>query len=122
MGDLFFLLKMTIYTVIIVVIMQVKVGPTTLEQKVIHWTHNSQAAGVLQNIARGATTFVGVQYRNLTGHVKSRFVEQNSATQIPGQRLKAKISEIKESLRDEWKETKSRAQKEIESTDWNSEP
>lgn len=113
MGDLLFLLKMTVYTVVIVILMQVKIGPTTLEQKVIEWTHHSQLAGVLQNVASGATTFVGVQYRNLTGHVKSRFVERNSASQIPGQRLKVKISEIKKSLNENWNEAKEEVQGQI---------
>ena len=106
MGDLFFLLKMTIYTLIIVVVLQVKIGPTTLEQKVVELTHNSQMAGVLQNVAQGAATFIGVQYNRVTGHVKSKYIDQHRGNQIPGERLKVKLNEWKKSINSRWDEEK----------------
>ena len=118
MGDLFFLIKMSIYTVIIVIAMQVKIGPTTIEQKVIEFTHHSQLAGNLQQVAQGAASFIGVQYNRVIGHVNSKYIKQHSRDQIPGERLKAKIEDIKASLKRNWKTKKEEAVKEVRS-EWN---
>lgn len=114
MGDLFFVIRMTIYTLILVVIMQVKVGPTTLEQKVYEFTHHSQLAGSIQKVAQGAASFIGVQYRQLTGQMQSKYIEQLSASQRPGERLKAKIQELKKSMNKKWEENKSEISDQIE--------
>ncbi len=102
MGDLFFLIKMTIYTVIVVILLQVKVGPTTLEQKLQELTHHSQLAGHIQGVAQGAAHFIGVQYNRITGHVQSKYIEQHSSSQRPGERLNVKLKELKKSLNKKW--------------------
>ncbi len=104
MGDLLFILKMTVYTVIIVIIMQVKIGSTTIEQKAIELTHNSQIAGVLQSVAQGAVTFVGVQYNRATGHLKSGFFDKHKSSNQPGSRLQEKMLEIKKSVNEKWEQ------------------
>lgn len=104
MGDLFFLIRMTVYTLIFVMIMQIKIGTSTLEQKVIHITHESQMAGVFQNIAQGAATFIGVQYNRATDHLNSRYIEQHSSAQRPGQRLKTQLKELKKSINKKWED------------------
>lgn len=114
MGDLFFILKMSVYTVIIVVLMQVKIGSTTVEQKVMEFTHQSQLAGSLQGVAQGAATFIGLQYKKIRGQVNSQYIKQHSRDQIPGERLKAKVEEIKESLKKNWKDKKTEAQQEFD--------
>lgn len=113
MGDLFFVIKMCIYTLVIVVLMQVKIGPTTIEQKVIEITHQSQLAGVLQGVAQGAAAFIGDQYKAMRGQVNSQFIEQHSASQIPGERLKAKVEEIKKSLKKDWVDKKDQIKEKI---------
>lgn len=102
MGDLFFLLRMTVYTLIFVMIMQVKIGETTLEQRVIEVTHHSQMAGLLQGVAQGAATFIGNQYDRFTGHFHSKYIEQHSKSQRPGHRLKAQLRELKKSINKKW--------------------
>ena len=104
MGDLFFILRMMIYTFFLVIIMQVKVGPTTIEEKVINFTHHSEMAGMMQNVAQGAAKFIGVSYRKATGHLKSRYMEQYSQKEQPGERLKTRLNELKESLNKKWDE------------------
>lgn len=104
MGEIFFFIRMAIYTLVFVIIMQVKVGPTTLEQKVIEFTHHSQMAGTIQKVAQGATIFIGAQYQKLMGHLNSKYIEQQSQTR--GDRLKQKIQEWKQTLDDEWKNNK----------------
>lgn len=105
MGDLLFVIKMTIYTLILVVILQVKIGPTTLEQKLYNLTHQSQLAGAIQGVAQGAATFIGVQYNRATGHLKSKFIKQHSSDQRPGERLKVKLNELKKSINDKWEQS-----------------
>ena len=102
MGDIFFILRMAFYTLVLVIIMQVKIGPTTLEQKVIQLTHNSQAAGVIQGVAQGAVAFIGVQYNQATKHLKSQFIKDHGANNQPGTRLQEKLSELKESINKKW--------------------
>ena len=96
MGDLFFIIKMAIYTFIIVVIMQVKVGSTTLETKVIELTHRSEVGQSMQKVAESGAEFVAIQYRKLASHFQSRYFERNSSSQIPGQRLREKFKSWKE--------------------------
>ncbi len=106
MGDLFFILKMMIYTLVLVVILQVKVGSTTLEQKLQSITHQSQLAGAVQGVAQGAATFIGVQYNKLAGKINSKYIEKHSSSNRPGSRLKNKFQELKESLNEKWEEEK----------------
>lgn len=114
MGDLFFILKMTVYTLIIVVVMQVKIGTTTIEQKVIAFTHQSQLAGALQGVAQGAATFVGDQFKAIKSQINSKYIDQHSDDQIPGQRLKSKMEDIKKSLKADWDLKKNQVEEFVE--------
>ena len=108
MGDFFFILRMLVYTFIMVVILQVKVGPTTLEEKLYGFTHESQLAGTLQGVAQGAATFIGVQYNRLAGKIHSQYIEQHSSSQRPGERLQSKLREIKSSMNEKWKDVETK--------------
>ncbi|MCB0377150.1 MAG: hypothetical protein KDD33_01530 [Bdellovibrionales bacterium] len=104
MADVLFILRMAIYTFFIVLFMQVKVGPSTLEQKVIDFTHRSQFSSVIQEIAEGVVTFLGTNYNKVYRQITSEFARQHSADQIPGKRLQSKWQKIQESLSFESKE------------------
>ncbi len=112
MGDIFFILRMIIYTLILVVILQVKVGPTTLEQKLHQMTHQSELAGSLQGVAQSAATFIGVQYNHLAGKIHSKYIEKHSAGQRPGERLKTKFEELKDSINKKWEKEEEAKQEE----------
>ena len=99
MGDLIFVIKMCVYTLVLIVLLQVKLGPTTLEQKLYEFTHQSQLAGQLQGVAQGAAHFLGVQYNHLTGHLNSKYIDQHSSSQRPGSRLENKLKELKQSIK-----------------------
>ena len=114
MGDLFFMIRMFIYTFIMVILMQVKIGPTTLEEKVIDFTHNSTAAGYFQGVAQGAAKFIGVQYRHFTGQLKSDYIEKYSGGESPGNRLKTRLKELKETIDSEWKEKSKQVKESLE--------
>ena len=119
MGDIFFILRMAVYTVIIVLIMQVKIGPQTVEDRVIDFTHRSQFSSVIQNFAQGAVTFIGHQYNNLTGKVNTKFFKQHAKDQVPGQRLKNKMNDWKESFKNNFKEHEEKLKKNKEDIEQN---
>lgn len=102
MGDLFFVLKMSVFTVVIVLLMQIKVGSQTLEQRFIDITHQSQVAGMIQGVSQNAATFLGDQYNNITGLVGDKFPKFPKNNLQPRERLKTKIQEIKDSINSEW--------------------
>lgn len=123
MGDLFFVIKMTVYTLILVILMQIKIGSTTLEQKVIEVTHHSQLAGYLQEVAQGAATFVGNQYTRLTGKIKKTpFVEKYSSGQKPGERLKHQWKSLQKSIRDKWKDHEATQTRKTEKSSLENQP
>lgn len=54
MGDIFFVLKTLAITITIVVLMQIKIGPRTIEQHSLAWIHQSVVVEQLQEVAAGA--------------------------------------------------------------------
>lgn len=54
MGDFFFVVKCFIATVVIVVLLQIKIGGRTLESQTVNWIHRSGFAHQLQDVAEGA--------------------------------------------------------------------
>lgn len=54
MGDIIFVIKTLVVTVALVVVMQIKVGPQTIEQRALAWIHHSVAVEQLQEVAAGA--------------------------------------------------------------------
>jgi glycine cleavage system protein P-like pyridoxal-binding family len=96
MGDIFFVIKMMVYTFFVVVLMQVKIGSQTLEERAIDLTHRSQIGQSLQSVAQSGVQIISYQYQKMMGKVDLKFVKPPSLDQIPGQRLKAKIQTWKE--------------------------
>lgn len=114
MGDLFFIVRMGIYTVFIVLLMQVKIGPQTVEERVVDFTHRSQFSNVIQDVAQGAVTFLGAQYNKLAGHVNTSFTRQHSSDQIPGKRLQSQLNKLKSSVRSRWDEGKEKVKETVD--------
>ena len=114
MGDLFFIIRMSVYTLIIVLIMQIKIGPQTVEQKVINFTHKSQFAGVIQEVAQGAVAFLGIQYNNIAGKVSTEFFKTHGQEQAPGKRLQSKLQSFKNSIRSRLNDEKIKIKEEAE--------
>ena len=100
MGDIFFVIRMAVYTVILVIVMQVKIGPTTLEEKVIQFTHNSSFSENIQNIAEGAVKILGIAYNKTVQNVDTAFSKNHIKENIPGRRLEKTFSKTKNILRE----------------------
>jgi ribosomal protein L12E/L44/L45/RPP1/RPP2 len=54
MSEMFFVLKTLVVTVIVVMLMQIKVGRATLEEHSMRWIRNSDAVETLRYVAEGA--------------------------------------------------------------------
>ena len=81
MSDLFFVLKMTIMTFIIVIIMQVKFGASTM-----NWVRTSNVVAPLHEVAQGAMVFLRQGFRQLTGSVSSKAGSLLDSENVPGKR------------------------------------
>lgn len=86
MSDLFFVLKMTIMTFIIVIIMQVKFGASTVEQQTMNWVRTSNVVAPLHEVAQGAMVFLRQGFRQLTGSVSSKAGSLLDSENVPGKR------------------------------------
>ena len=100
MGDIFFIIRMAVYTVVLVIVMQVKIGPTTIEEKVIDFTHNSSFSETIQKVAEGAVRIIGIGYNKTVQNVESAFSKNHLKENIPGQRLKETLGSTKSTLRE----------------------
>lgn len=54
MSAFFFVVKTVILTVVIVILLQVRVGRSTIEEHSLAWMHRSQAMEALRGVADGA--------------------------------------------------------------------
>lgn len=99
MGDLLFMIKTIVYTVFLVVFFQIKIGSTTIEQKVVQFTHES-------NIALRVQSSVQQFADHVVGKIKNKAYNLSpiQASKQPGSRLSNKYKEIKDSIREQWKE------------------
>ena len=62
MGDLFFVIKSLVLTVILVAVMQVRIGGRTLEHQTTAWIQNSSVVDNLRMVAEGAVKVVSEGY------------------------------------------------------------
>lgn len=86
MGDLFFLIKTLIGTFVIVVLLQIKVGNSTVEHYVMDWIHNSEMAEPIQEAAHGGVVFIRESWKKLTAGIDTGFSKSLNRDNIPGSR------------------------------------
>lgn len=69
MSKLFFLLKMIVFTIIIVAVLQIKVGTSTLEEKVLKATHYGPVSETLQKFSIKILSSTKKHYKNLNSRI-----------------------------------------------------
>ena len=99
MGNLFFMLRMGVYTVFLIMILQVKVGSTTLEEKLYQLTRQSELAGQVQGVAQGIIGFAINQYRGLTGQTSEPL---RLPDEVNSERLRVRLKDLKNSINRKW--------------------
>ena len=73
MGDLFFITRIFILTCIAVVLLQIKVGDKTLEQRSLDWVATSEAGHYLQEVSDGTIKFLYQGWSKLTEKFSDNF-------------------------------------------------
>jgi hypothetical protein len=73
-GDLFFVIKSFLFTIVVVVLLQIRIGSMTLENHALKWIHNSSVVENLQGVAAGA-----VKAAHEATHKLSSLYDENSA-------------------------------------------
>jgi hypothetical protein len=56
MNEFFFVIKSLIMTVVLILLMQIKIGKQTVEQHSLNWLHESTATQALRGVADGAVS------------------------------------------------------------------
>ncbi len=70
MNELFFVLKCLVFTAVVVIFMQLKVGGTTIEGRTYRWLQRSGVSVYLQSVAAGGALAI----KNLSVAVKDGVV------------------------------------------------
>jgi hypothetical protein len=83
MSEMWFAVKSLILTVLIVMVMQFKIGPEKIEDKMTHWIESSQASLYLHQVAEGATKSI----KNMFSLISEK-VGLNEKREAIGNRLK----------------------------------
>jgi hypothetical protein len=62
MGEFFFVLKTMVFTIALILCLQIKIGQTTIEQRSLTWMRQSIAIDALRGVADGAVSVAGEGY------------------------------------------------------------
>ncbi len=86
MSDLFFIIRMMVLTVVIVLIMQIKIGPSTLEQHSADWIHNSSVVSSLRLVSDGAVKALTQTYKSVAAILDTNIGKVFRKDEMPGSR------------------------------------
>ncbi len=111
MGELFFIAKSIFLTVVVIVVFQVKVGDTTLEEKTLHWIESSPAVVPIQEAASGGVKAIRESWKILFGHLNSKFFNSVEQKNTPGKRdLHLTLARSEDYLREQARKLKAKAE------------
>ncbi len=118
MGNLFYIVKMILITIALILVMQIEVDHKTIESHAESFIQQSQIMSPVRDIAQGGFRFFKVAYHNVGKTVDSFFTKNFRSENAPGKR---KLVELKRSLgfekEQQVKEEKRRAQENNEDSD-----
>lgn len=85
MSEMFFIAKTLILTAVLTMLMQVKIGDVTLEERTVDWLENSSTAEWIQEVASGGAVAVTHLARKVREEVTgSDIVETKAREQRAG--------------------------------------
>ena len=99
MGSLLFFTKSLVLTFILVTLLQIKVGPETLEEKAMNWVHHSEVTTPLREIAEGGARAVRDLWNTTLGQINTKFMSAVNSENRPGERLNINFDRSKEYLK-----------------------
>lgn len=112
MGDLFFFAKMIVITVVVVVLMQIKIGDSTLEYKFLNWVHTSTALEPMQQAAQGAVAVVREVWKKVTDRFSDNVTKTFDKANQPGSRLNITLKRSQEYLQQQAEKARQKLQDE----------
>lgn len=116
MGDLFFAIRTFFITLVVVLILQVKIGDFTLEERSMSWVRSSAFVGQLQQMADGAVVVINSGLDKVKVLFSSKASKEFKKADVPGYRELISLERSKEYLVDKAKVAKKVAEDAIEQT------
>ncbi|MEZ4873476.1 MAG: hypothetical protein R2827_14800 [Bdellovibrionales bacterium] len=114
-GDFLFFLKTLIMTFIVILVLQIKVGELTLEQKAAHWARQSSLVEPIQEVAHGGLLIVRDGWRKLYGLLSGEAQEIFKSEEAPGNRsLGITLERSKEYFKEKASKAKAAAKEQSE--------
>lgn len=86
MSELFFFLKCFVMALVFIVLLQIRMGDSTLEDRAMSWVRQSSLVQPLQEVAQGGVTVIREGWKGLANKVGSKFNSTFSSDQFPGAR------------------------------------
>ncbi|MCC7404007.1 MAG: hypothetical protein IT288_06360 [Bdellovibrionales bacterium] len=109
MGDLIFLIKIVIATLLIAAVMQTRYENRSIEAHVLSWVGESPIIHPLEQVGEGGAALIRDSWKNLKSVVEAKI----KRTEIPGQReLGVKIQRSKEYLSEQAEKAKKKLEEE----------
>lgn len=113
MGSIFFVLKCLVFTVVLVILMQIRIGGTTLEEKALHWTHNSSVMQPIQQVADGSVKALREGWKKTYQWISAPFSNWGGK-EWPGQRsLKVNWERSEKVIAEQAKKAKEKAKEQL---------
>jgi hypothetical protein len=85
-SEIFFVLKSFFVAAVLLIMLQVKVGPTTLEEKATIWLSDSPFAHTLREVAQGGVIVIGKMVKKVSVLMSDEFAQQLRKENVPGHR------------------------------------
>ncbi len=86
MADLFFIIRIMLTTVVIVILMQIKIGSFTLEDHAAEWARQSRIVEALRGVSAGAVKALTEGYKSLTSMLDAKVETSLNKAQVAGSR------------------------------------
>lgn len=86
MSELLFALKMAAVTFVLLIVMQIRVGDTTLEEHAHLWIQTSTPIMFLREVAEGGLSASYDAWSKVTSGIKTKYWSKYDSNQTPGKR------------------------------------
>jgi hypothetical protein len=113
MGEVFFVLKTMVITIVVVMILQIKIGSSTIEQKSLTWIHESVVVESLRGVADGAVKIFSKGFNSVRSAVTDR-VSDGVSTETKAANFQLKRTEAY--YREQWRRKRPRFEHADDST------
>lgn len=102
MGDIFFFIKMVVMTFFFVLLLQIRIGQFTLEERSLQWVKKSELIAPMEEVAQGGVVIIKRIWSEVIGRMGNNVSEAFNRENLPGHRkLIPKIERSKRYLNEQ---------------------